>query len=260
MTFREPRILIYDIENTPVKGYTWGYYEQTLVGIDEDWWMLCFAYRWLGEEEVHVVAQPDFKRDYKRNLKDDRRVVRKLWDLFDEADIIVAHNGDRFDEVKARARFLKHGLGAPKSYKTIDTKKVASREFKLTANKLDVIAQYLGLGHKMPNTGMDLWFGCMEGDPESWDTMKRYNVHDVELLEDVYLAMRPFMTNHPNMALLAGTGALACTRCLSLSVQRRGYHYTSVSRFPKYKCNDCGSYSRSRLAEKLKDHPKPQLV
>src|SRR5690606_17959042 len=108
---------------------TWGKYEQNLVWSIQDWYILCFAYKWLGERKTHVIAQPDFK-DYKPGSSDDKNVVQKLWELFEEADVVVAHNGNSFDQKKSQARMIYHGMRPPAPYKQIDTKLVARRYFK----------------------------------------------------------------------------------------------------------------------------------
>ena len=90
--------------------------------------------------------------------------------------------------------------------------------------KLDSLAQYLGVGRKLPHTGFDLWRGCMSGDLKSWAIMKRYNAQDVRLLERVYLKLRPWGV-HPNVNLV-NQRPNACPKCGSTHIQSRGYRYT----------------------------------
>ena len=97
------RTLLYDIETSPNLAWVWGKYQQDVLSFEEEWHILCFAYKWLDEDEAHVVAMPDFRKDYKADPSDDFRVVEQLYALFDEADIIVAHNGNSFDQKKSAA-------------------------------------------------------------------------------------------------------------------------------------------------------------
>lgn len=122
------KVLIYDIETRPNTGYIWGKWEQNVIEYTEEWSMLCFAYKWLGSSKTHVVALPDFP-GYDPNVVDDFDVVEKLHDLFDQADVVIAHNGDSFDQKKTHARFVYHNMTPPSPYKQIDTKKVAKRYF-----------------------------------------------------------------------------------------------------------------------------------
>ena len=170
---------------------------------------------------------------YKNNLQDDRRLIKDLHKLFDEADILIAHNGDRFDIRKTNARFIKHGLRPPAPYKTVDTLKVARRFFQFESNRLNDLGQYLGIGKKLPTTGMDLWRRTMSGEKTAWDTMEHYNRRDVRLLERVYNRLLPYMANHPNLEIYGENGC--CPTCQSLKVERRGIYvartreYTEIS-------------------------------
>ena len=130
------RILLYDIETSPNLAWVWGKYEQNVIEYDREWHMLCFAYKWLGDRTTHVLSLPDFKT-YKRDPEDDKELVAALYALFDEADVVIAHNGDSFDQKKAHARFVYHNMTPPAPYKQIDTKKVAKRYFNFDSNKLD---------------------------------------------------------------------------------------------------------------------------
>ena len=222
-------------------------WEQNVLSVEKDWYMLCFAAKWLGKKKIITHALPDFKT-FKRNKEDDREVVLKLWSLFDEADILIAHNGDRFDIRKANARFLVHGLPPPSPYRTVDTLKVARRHFKFDSNKLDELGRYLGLGRKLVHTGFSLWRKCMEGDLAAWKTMVRYNKRDVRLLEDVYLALRPWMTSHPNVNVLDGARH-NCPVCGSENIRKRGFTFTRVSKRQRYQCIDCHGWSSGRAVD-----------
>ena len=240
-----PRTLLFDIETAPLVSYTWGIWEQDVVEVKEEWYMLTFAYKWLGEKKTHVVSLPDFKL-YKKEPKNDRELVNKLWELFDEADILIAHNGDAFDIKKAQARFIQHELAPPTPFKSIDTKKVAKRYFKFDSNKLDHLGQYFNLGRKMKHEGFSLWLGCMANNPKSWKKMCDYNIQDVVLLEKIYLKMLPYMDNHPNVGLMQGN-KIACPNCGSKETQKRGFGFNRTGKYQRYQCMDCGAWSKSGI-------------
>lgn len=238
-----PRILFYDIENSPSLGWYYDRYKKgggNIIADKQDWFMLSFAYKWLGEDETHVRALPDY-RGYNRNRKCDRNLVHDLRSVISKADVIVAHNGDRHDLPKLNARLVYHRLPPAYPVKCIDTYKAAKKYFKFTANSLQHLSGYFGLGGKLPNTGFNLWERCMEGDPEAWAVMREYNRHDVELLEGVYLRLRPFMTNHPNLNWI--TRAEACPSCQSPRVQNRGFNFCKTGKRQRIQCTDCGAWS-----------------
>lgn len=230
----EAKILFFDIETTPNVVYTWGVYEENALGVLKDWQLLCFAYKWFGDKETHAVGRLS-----------EKQMVKQLWDLFNEADVIVAHNGDQFDIKKVNALFVRHGLVPPAPYKTIDTKKVAKRYFRFDSNKLDSLGRFFGIGRKLQTGGFELWEGCMKGDKKAWKTMLEYNKQDVILLEKVYIKLRPFMTNHPNLNLLNGETA-SCPNCGGHKLHKRGYSITRTSKAQRYQCQDCGAWSHGK--------------
>lgn len=245
------KILLFDIESTPFIGYTWGKWQQNVIDFVEEWHLLCFAYKWIGEDGVHVVSQPQFHRSYARNRRDDRQVAQAIWKLLDEADIVVAHNGDKFDIKKVNARFAVHGLGRPSPFHTIDTKKIASKHFSFGSNSLNDLGHFLNLGEKLHHTGFDLWAGCMAGDERSWRMMEAYNKQDVRLLEKLYFKFRNegWITNHPNVAIL-GEDEHVCPTCGApeSALMKRGTKKTRTLTYQQWHCQQCKSYSRSRLA------------
>ena len=236
----EPRVLFFDTENAPNKGYTWGKWEQNVIEFVTPWYFLSFAYKWQGEKAIHCVSLPDFP-NYKKDPINDRRLVHQLWRVLDEADVVIAHNGDRFDIRKANARFAAHGFRPPSPYKTVDTLKIARRYFQFDSNKLDDLGQTLGVGRKLPHTGKHLWFGCMGGDKKSWEIMRRYNCQDVALLERVYLKLRPFAVSHPNLNHISRSEC--CPTCQSPAWEYRGFNYTKTGKRRRMHCLSCGAWS-----------------
>lgn len=248
MTKKQTKILLFDIETMANLAWVWGKYEQNVIDYEMEWYMLCFAYKWLGESKTHVVGLPDFP-SYRRDPENDKKLVLALWNLFNEADIIIAHNGDAFDIKKANARFIYHGLTPPAGYRTIDTKLIARKYFKFNSNKLDDLGALLGLGRKIDTGGFELWKGCALGDMKSWKKMMDYNKQDVVLLEKVYYKLRPWMTTHPNLNLTEGT-LNCCPNCSSSRIQSRGTMVVGrVSIRRRYQCQDCGSWSSGDLVK-----------
>lgn len=240
---RNPRVLLLDIETTPSLGWVWGKWEQNVIEFEKEWYIMCFAYKWLGDKKTHVVALPDFKR-YKSHPEDDSCVVEALYKLFNEADIIIAHNGDRFDIKKVQAKFIEHGLTPPSPFKSIDTLKVAKKYFAFNSNKLDDLGNLFKVGRKVTHSGFSLWKGCMSGDVASWRKMKAYNKQDVVLLEKVYRKMIPWIGQHPNMAMLS-ENSKACPKCGANALRKNGVRVTQTTRYQQMICNNCGGYSRA---------------
>ncbi len=238
--------LILDTETTPNLAWVWGMWEQNVIAFEREWHFLCYSYKWLGKK-TYVDALPDYSL-YKKDKENDKQLMMTLRGLLDNADVVVAHNGDAFDIRKINARFAYHKIPPPSPYKTVDTKKVARKHFAFNSNKLNSLGEHLGLGKKVETGGFSLWKGCMSGDEKSWRLMKRYNKQDVDLLEEIYLFMRPWMNNHPNLSVIYGEAV--CPKCSSDKIQFRGLQVTSAQVYRRFQCQGCGGWGRVRKAEK----------
>jgi len=235
------KVLIYDLETAPLLGYVWGKYEQDVIEFQKSWYILCFSYKWL-EKKTKVLALIDFP-EYKKHPEDDSLLVKKLWELFNEADITIAHNNKDFDYKKSNTRFIQNGLTPPSPYKIIDTLLVARKHFKFPSNRLDDLGKELGVGRKVEAT-YSVWRGCLLGDPKAWKKMKRYNKNDVELLYRVYKKLRPWMTEY--------IMSLNCPKCGSYKLEKRGFRTSVGITYQRYVCLSCGGWSSERKGEKIK--------
>jgi len=241
-----PKVLIFDIETTPLIVYTWGVYQQFIRPEDiiNDWYVLSWSAKWLHNKDImSEVLTP--KESIAEN---DKRIVSKLWELFDDADIIIGHNCDRFDQKKMNWRFLIHGFPPPLMYKTVDTLKVARKYFSSTSNKLDYLTGSLGMRGKTSTGGMELWKNCMKGDKDALDKMLNYNINDVVILENLYLRLLPWITNHPNLGLFDDREISVCPTCGSDKIKVEDkISSTSVNGYRQYRCENCFHVGRTKI-------------
>lgn len=251
----EPKILLFDIETAPNLGYVWGKYDQNVIDYKNEWYMLCYAAKWLDKKKIMTSKLTDFPSRFKKNKEDDLGVVKELWKLLDEADIVIAHNGVAFDVKKTYARFIYHGLPPPSPFKQIDTIKEARKYFKFNSNRLDDLGAYLGVGRKLEHEGFPLWLKCMQGKKYAWNKMIKYNKQDVLLLERVYEKFKPYITNHPNLGLYKQQD-FSCPNCGSKHLQKRGFNRTKVNMYQRYQCQKCGAWSQNTKCEKNIVKPK----
>jgi uncharacterized protein YprB with RNaseH-like and TPR domain len=231
-----PRILFFDIETSPNLGWIWGKWEQDVIDFKSHWYVLAFTAKWYKGETTTkgLIDYPN----YDKSKENDLALIKDIWKLFDQADIVVAHNGDSFDIKKCNARFSFYGMQPPSPYQTIDTLKVAKKYFAFTSNKLDDLGKFLGIGAKYQTGGFKLWQDCMSGKREAWNKMKRYNKQDVNLLEKIYLHFLPWIKNHPNYNIF--TGQQACPRCGSNKLHSNGVYRTLSGTRHRMRCYHCG--------------------
>jgi DNA polymerase elongation subunit (family B) len=231
---RQPRILTFDIETTPIIAYSWGpKWEANLIEIIEPSKVLSFSAKWLNGKHI-TKGWIDYRSD------NDRQIVEDIWDLFNEADIIVVQNGRVFDTKTLNSRFLNYSMTPPAPYKIVDTLLEARKYLRLPSYSLDDMCDYFGIGRKVEHEGFPLWKRCMTGDKKAWKKMLKYNKHDVTLTEKLYLKLRPFMASHPNLGMY--TNQLVCPKCGSRKIQSRGWRINKTTRYKKVFCSNCGGW------------------
>lgn len=242
------KVLIFDIENAPVEVYAWNkrLWNTSIPPsqLIKDWYMLTWCAKWLNDSDImkySVTPKESINRD-------DSRIVKKLWQLFDEADLVVAHNAIKFDVPMVNTRFITLGLKPPSPYRIVDTLKVGKKIGSFTYNHLDFYGKVFEIGRKK-DTDFQLWIDCVAGDKTALQTMLDYNEQDVLLLEEVYLRFRSWMKGHPNMNMFQKENG--CANCGSLKISPKGYYFTSTNKYRSWVCNDCGAFSRETKKSKV---------
>ena len=245
---KQPKILFYDIETSQLNSSNWALDNQNIQirSILKEWHIICISYKWLHEKKVH-----NFSLDFDRSITDDYLICKNIRKVFKEADVIVGHNADKFDFKKIMARWAYHKIKPLPPILSVDTLKEARKAFKFTSNKLDYIAQYLKIGAKMETGGLFLWEECAKGNKKALKKMIKYCDMDVEILQRVYLRMRPFMKNHPNLS--TDSERINCPKCGSYNKDNWNRRRTNAGILKQqYKCKDCHSYYTLRASEKTK--------
>ena len=234
----KPKRLFYDIETSYniVKSWRVGYnLSITPEDIIHERAIITIAYKWEEDEEVTVLTW---------NKGCDKDLVKQFVDIMAEADELVGHNVDRFDTKFIMGRALKHGVSVLPKYQSTDTLKLAKKHFMLNSNKLDYIAQYLGIGHKVRHRGMEMWDDIiLRNDPKALEEMCEYNVHDVFLTEKVYKALMNYSLPKINHASKQTGDKHSCPECGSEeAVLTKTYISNSGTKTRLMSCNSCSTH------------------
>jgi len=247
------KILLLDIKTSPNKVYTWGLFRQNIAinQIVEPGYTLSWAAKWHGEKKVYFNSL---------NKSSEEEMLQEIWELINEADVVVHYNGKKFDIPTLNKEFILHGMDLPDSFHQIDVLETIRKRFRFTSNKLDFVAQSLGLGAKTSHKGMELWRDCMDGVQSAWKIMEKYNRNDVILLEKLYNKVLPWIQNHPNHALYTDEERPICTNCGSHKVVKKGTETTLTQIYQRYKCTNCGTPLRGRFTLVDKDKKKTILT
>jgi DNA polymerase elongation subunit (family B) len=236
------KILLLDIETAPNLVHVWGLYDQNVAinQIQAAGYVLCWAAKWYGDKEVQFDSVHQSKP---------LRMLKRIHKLVDQADVVVHYNGTKFDMPTLNKEFVLHKLDPPAPYRQVDLLRTARSQFRFPSNKLDYVAQALGLGNKVKHPGHSLWVQCMAKDPEAWEMMETYNKQDVALLEKVYDRLLPWIKNHPNHGVYDEPGIPVCPNCGHHHLQRRGFARTVANKYARYQCMNCGTWSKEPFTE-----------
>ena len=249
------KTLILDIETAPSMAYVWSFWKQNVghdMVADYGGYIMSCSLKWLGSDDVI----------YLENRKEnDKKIVTKICKYLDEADFVIAHNGKKFDIPFIKARAVINNVPPPSPYKVIDTLQIAKKEMMFKRNTLQYIAEALDVPlRKLDHArypGFKLWLGCLNGEEGAWQEMKKYNIMDVEVLEQVYLRLRPWSSNHPNILLDQQLDSIACPRCGSYDVGKRGFYTTNKGKYQRYCCGNCGGWSsETYMINSIEDRKK----
>lgn len=243
---KAPRVLLFDIETAPMKVLVWGLYKQRIApdNVINDWFVISWAAKWLcGAKIMSDVVTPTEALGC-----DDKRIIKGIWELVDSAHIVIGQNVQQFDIRRINARFIIHGLKPPMPYQVIDTVKIARREFAFASHKLDFMNRILELPKKI-HSDWNWWKKIvLDGDKDSLDKMVKYNRRDVTALEELYLMLRPWIKNHPNMGLYVDAEDKTCPACGGKKLEWRGYYYTPMNKYQAFRCK-CGAIGRARESD-----------
>src|SRR3990167_6693899 len=249
MKVTKPRLLFWDIETSLQLAAVFQLAHNDYINPESlitERYVICGAWKWADEKKVHSVSVLDDLKRFKANSQDDLHVVKTLYGVLSEADVIIHHNGDYFDKRYIDTRALVHGLDPLPPIPSIDTYKVAKSKLLLNSNKLDYLGKLLKVGQKI-KTSPGLWMRVLQGDAKAVTEMVRYNKQDVLLLERVFQKLQPYVPNHLNRGLFGETG---CPRCGSKAVQSRGVHRAITKTYQRWQCQACSGWFRTNKADK----------
>lgn len=235
-----PKILILDIETKPAEAYVWKMFDEN-IGIEQlikPSRIIAVGAKWLGAKEM-FYASVNYSKG--RELRGRKTMLAKVHRLMSQADAIVTFNGNKFDLPKLTGEFAEHGFSPVPPVASIDVRRTTSK-MGFTSGRLAHVGPLLGSERKQKHDGFTLWADYLQGKLEARAEMKSYNLQDVKVLEQVYMKVRAFITNHPYLGDFDG----ACPACGSNDVQHRGRRRTRAFWIDRHHCQSCGHWSSGK--------------
>jgi len=235
----DQKILVYDIETSRVEVKAWGT-GKTYINhgqLRSETRIISIAYKWLGQDEVNWV-----KWDMKTH--DDRQLMVDFLKIYNEADMLIGQNNDRFDNKLVRTRAAKHGLFVNVLLPSFDLYKEAKRVFRLQSYSMAYMAKFFGVTLKQSHEGIYMWDMIEDGTPaqqkEYIKKMIDYNVGDIVTTEELYVVLRKYLGHKVHFGVANGKQKYTCPNCGSEHVSLFQTSYTAAGT-PKRNmvCGDC---------------------
>jgi len=228
-------ILFLDLETSPNLAYVWGLWNQNIAisQLEATTEVICFGARWQGTDKVIFRSQHHHGKE---------AMLKELHKLMNKADVLVGWNSAAFDSKHIKREFIENGIMPPTPWVELDLMRIVKKHFKFPSNKLDYVAQKLGIGAKVQHTGFQLWLDCMAGNNKAWKLMREYQEQDVNLLIDLYDKLLPWIDNHPHVGA-ANDNPNGCKNCGSTNLIKAGMKLTQTGKYQRMQCRECGSYT-----------------
>lgn len=231
------RRLFIDIETSPNIGLFWqaGYKQRIdYSNIIKERQIICICYKWEDEKEVYSL-------DWGKK-QCDKKLLTDFIQIANQADELVAHNGDKFDLPWIRGRCVYHQIDMFPTYSSIDTLKISRNKFRFNSNRLDYIAKYLGIGGKI-KTEFNLWKDIvLDHSEKALQDMIKYCKRDVVLLEKVYNRIKSHSEPKMHYGVIFGQDRTSCRECGCDELVKIKTRTTATGlKKSIFKCKECGT-------------------
>lgn len=240
---KKPKILYFDIETTPTLAAIWrpGKQHVSYDQIMKRSQVMCISWAWDDSKPRCASFDLDSFDWYEKDNDADKKLISDFEKVAREADVVVGHNGKKFDLAVLRARMIKHGVPNFTPFLVDDTY-LLTKDIGFMSHKLDDLGEFLDIGRKKPHgNGYEWWINIMRGDATTLTNMMKYNATDVVRLRDLYKKIKPYVKSSLNMSVFMGERG-ACRNCGAFKLQSRGFSYTTVGKRKRFQCTGCGHW------------------
>ena len=196
---------------------------------------ICAAWKWYDQADVEFAAEWE--------VGGYDGFMRRVWDVFNDADLIIGHNADRFDARHLTGGWAEMGLPAPSPYKVVDTLKIARGTFAYESNTLDALNRRLGIDAKTDKYDARIARAAVNGDKEAQARIEGYNRGDIIASEALFDRLRPYAKGIPHLGMWTDD-EMACPSCGSTMTATGKTVHANVQRYEHLTCPNCGAHAR----------------
>lgn len=245
-----PNILFLDLEIAPmiVSVYSLKNTYISPENIIHDSFIICGCWKWANSRKV-----------YSGTYKNKDKMLSDLHSAVTEADIIVGHNVKNFDLKWLNTEMINcKGMPLPKTH-VVDTLTAFRNLTRYPSKSMRYLAHKLELNNVKSSIDMgETRYLHFKDNNKLLKKLVAYCKQDVRTTESLYYAVRPYITNHPNLATMSNSDKKTCPTCMSTNLYNKGLRRTSTMTYRRFQCLDCGAWSRERISST--PYVKPELV
>lgn len=157
--------------------------------------ILCAVAQSSLQKEPYILRTDELNVNWRKGLRgDDSQITREITDIVREHDVLVAHNGTRFDIPFVRTRCARWNLKRFPDKVIVDPCSIAWRKFRLRSNSLKNISDFIGSKDRKHPLDMSLWMDAiLNGSRSSMDKIVEHCIADVKELNDVLALVKPYI-------------------------------------------------------------------
>lgn len=233
-------VLIFDLERmkgrAEVEFWDLGDFKNRRIHADDvTLWprTICASWNWYEKDTVEFAAE------WGKGGRDG--MLRRLWSLFDKAQIVVGHNIKAFDTKKLRSEWRDLGLPPPSPFKQVDTLTIARREFGDESKTLDALCKRMGLVSKVDRYDVEVARAALAGDRAAQRQLRDYNAGDVAANKGLYDVIRPWDASHPHSVIGTVDDRHTCNSCWTDNLEPNGFTLANLILYRLYRCTACGA-------------------
>jgi len=156
--------------------------------------VLCAVIQLYDPNDLVILRADQYAAWKDGRRSDDKELVADILSVLAEADIVIAHNGLKFDMPFLRTRAVIHGLPPVNFQKIIDPVLMARQHFRWPYNSLDMISGLINSQHQKTPLNPTVWARAIgDGDKECMDLIVEHCIADVKVLEEVIKAVKGYV-------------------------------------------------------------------
>lgn len=219
----ETNILVYDIECTNLKSD---------FGV-----LLCIGYKWLHEKRPKVISVTDYP-NWRRDLTNSRKLLKDFTRVYEKADLVVTYNGKMFDQKWLNGKLWHYGMPLLPPTPHVDLYQASKTHLNASRKSLQNLAKVGQFKTSKEGVEGNDWLKASTGHLPSIKSVIAHCKADIEVTEEFYYRMRPFIRQHPRVG-----GRSECRSCGAEDWEKRGKALTiNLGPRLKLRCRQCGSW------------------